>query len=159
MQTQTINRTLLVGAAAIALGAFYFGAATPAEAQLVRNAVVSSSTVPRLDVSCMSEAVGEREDALATAWTGFNEDITTALTARKAALMDAWDKETTKKRTTAVKAAWKAWKASSKTAHTELRKERKSAWDTFKKAAKSECKMNMPQEEALEKSNSDTVTL
>jgi DNA repair ATPase RecN len=162
-----MSRVVVGSVAVISLGALYFSIATSADAQTVRRSIgvmnassTASSTIPRVDNSCVGEAVMVREEALMEAWENFSTTTTSALTERSTALVDAWNLESTKERSAAIKAAWKNWKADSKAAHTALRKERKTAWDTFKKTVKAECRgMSIPKEEALERAKSDTITL
>jgi DNA repair ATPase RecN len=157
--SKSITLQYVAALALVLLGATYIVSIPHAEARETKVRSNASTTIPRVDNSCVSEAVAVREDALMSAWDNYQTDIKTALTERKTSLVAAWNLETVKDRTKAVKAAWKVWKSSSKTVHNELRNDRKSAWNTFKQTVKADCKMNLPQEEALEKSKSDTVTL
>ncbi len=116
----------------------------------------ASTTV---DVTCMAEAVGTREDALMTAWSEQNTAMTAALTERKEALVDAWDLSSQSERTRALAAAWKEWKSEKKSIIAEFRKDRKAAWDAFKKTAKDDCREKLPKEEVLEKAASDTIAI
>ncbi len=155
MQTNILSRTFIMSLAIATFSALYFGLATPAEAKTVRQSSLTSSTT----VSCVSEAIIARESAIMTAWTNFSEDINLALIARQGALVEAWNMESPKELSAAVKDAWKNWKASSKTAHSELKSERKTAWNAFKETVRTECKVRIPKEEALEKAKSDTLSL
>jgi hypothetical protein len=166
MYTHSTHRSVAIGLSVIALAALYFSLATPAEAKTLRSTSgitgtqsMATGTVPRVDNSCVAEAIEVREEALMAAFEEYYGSVYTALTERKTALVEAWNIDKVKDRTTAVKAAWKTWRTDNKTAHTQLRKDRKAAWDTFKKTAKNECKMNLPQEESLERAKNDTVVL
>ena len=112
-----------------------------------------------VNLTCMQTAVGVREDALATAFKGFSDDVMAALAARKAALNTAWGMSDGMARKAAIKSAWTAWKTAKKAAHTELKTDRKKAWDTFKTTAKNTCKEVTPKEEGLEKDTAGTVAL
>ncbi len=126
---------------------------TAAREHLRQNA---SSTV---DATCMAGAVETRETALITAWSDLNSTIAGALGERKTALVAAWNMSSASERSAALRNAWKEWKADKKSAHTEFRKDRKAAWDAFKKTAKDSCKVTVPKDDAMEKSEKDTVAI
>lgn len=65
--------------------------------------------------------------------------MTSAYTARKTALHDAWGISDNKQRNLAVKAAWKAFEAAQKSASQAWRTVRKDAWKAFHDARKA-CK-------------------
>ena len=113
----------------------------------------------KVDATCMQTAVATREGALISAWEGFSADITTALTARKTALNDAWGKTDATSQREALVKSWQDWKKASKDAHMELQKDRKAAWETFKKTTKESCKITAPKDEALEKDAAGTIAL
>jgi hypothetical protein len=112
-----------------------------------------------IDATCMAAAVETRETALATAWGELTSGISSALSDRKTALIAAWNMSSATERTAALKTAWKEWKADKKALHTEFRKDRKAAWDAFKKTAKDSCKVTVPKDEALEKTEKDAVSV
>jgi hypothetical protein len=112
-----------------------------------------------VNLTCMQTAVGVRETAVAAAFTGFNTDVQAALTARKAALHDAWGLSDKVARQKAVKSAWISWKSASKAAHMKLKTARKAAWSTFKTTAKTSCKEVLPKEEGEGKDAAGTVSL
>ena len=116
----------------------------------------SSSTVDR---TCMATAVVTRETSITTAWTSFNTKIISALAIRKTGLINAWNITDQKERQQSLTTVWKAWKMEKKSAQEELKNARKAAWDTFKNTAKATCKMEVPKEEGLEKSGSDSIAL
>lgn len=167
MNASTHPRLLTTSFVAVVLACLYLASATAAEARVdgikvrqnMASSTVASSTKPSVDLSCMSTAVETRETALATAWTGFNADVTAALQKRKTALMTAWDIDGAADRSKAIRAAWATWKTDKKEAHTAFRTDRKAAWETFKKTAKDTCKAAVPKEEGLEKSTSDSVSI
>ena len=119
MNTQVISSRVVVGMiiASLVGGMFAFMPATTAAAGMKKT----------VNLTCMQTAVDVREDAVAAAFTGFNDSIKTALAARKAALHAAWGLSDKTARGTAVKTAWKAWKDASKKAHADLKKNRKAA--------------------------------
>jgi hypothetical protein len=100
-----------------------------------------------------------RETSVTTAWTTFTTKVTTALSARKTALIDAWNMTDAKARNQAIDSAWKAWKTEKKSATEQLKRDRKAAWETFKTTAKSSCKVEVPKAEGLEKSSTDSISL
>lgn len=112
-----------------------------------------------VDSTCMAEAVDVREEALIDAWEDLNTSVVSALRERKSALHAAWELSVVKERAVALVKAWKEWKADKKAAHAEFRKDRKAAWETFKKTARDECKVKVPKEEALEKTEKDSVSI
>jgi hypothetical protein len=154
MNTLSISKKALAGfitsAILLALTPFY---ASIADAQVTLRSKTS------VNLTCMQTAVDVREDAVADAFGDFNDDVETALAARKTALHDAWGLSDKTARNTAVKSAWTTWKAAKKSAHTDLKSARKAAWTTFKTTAKSSCKETLPREEALEKDAAGTVSL
>ena len=101
-----------------------------------------SPKIPKttVNLTCMQTAVDTREDAVSNAFKGFNDDVVSALAARKTGLHDAWGLSDKVARASAVKASWTAWKTAKKAAHSELKTARKSAWNTFKTTAKTSCK-------------------
>jgi hypothetical protein len=106
----------------------------------------------------MVKAIDDREDALIEAWAGMHTATLNALTERRDALMKAWGL-TDKARTAAVVKAWKEWRTDKKALTAEFRKDRKAAWDTFKKTAKTTCKVTVPKDEAQEKAVSDSISI
>src|SRR3989344_9539277 len=64
------------------------------------------AAVKTVNVSCVSTAVGSREDALLSAWSKFDDAVTAVLAARKSALISAWALTDAKARKKAVKDAW-----------------------------------------------------
>ena len=125
----------------------------------LENKVKSGRASTTVDTTCMSGAVETRETALTTAWSDLNTSVTSALTARTSALVAAWNMSSATERTEALKTAWKEWKEDKKAAHTEFRNDRKAAWETFKKTAKDSCKMAIPKDESLEKTEKDSVSI
>ena len=122
----------------------------------------ASSTKPTItkDLSCVQEAVLDRETAIATAWTAFNTDMVSAFTKRTESLVAAWKNTDVAARSSDLNDLWKTWKTDSKKAHTTLRTERKEAWTDYKKTMKDECRTTrLPKEDAEPKEASGTVTL
>ena len=157
MNTVAISRTFLP---AMIIASLFVGMTASAATgdRTVQNTKVAK-TAKVVNLTCMQTAVDARETAVAAAFTGFNTDVQAALTARKAALHDAWGITDKAARNTAVKAAWSAWKSASKAAHAKLRTARKTAWTTFQTTAKSTCKETLPKEEGAEKDAAGTVAL
>ena len=115
-----------------------------------------SSTI---NTSCMVSAVTKREAALGDAWGDLSDSLTGALTKRAEDLVAAWSKTDSKARQTANKSAWAAWKESKASAQKTFKDTRKEVWTSFKSNVKSECKVTLPKEEALEKSSPDSIAL
>jgi len=111
-------------------------------------------------LTCMQGLVDTREDAVIAAFTKFNTDIMSALTARKVGLHDAWGLPTGSVSVSGpYKSTWTTWKTASKKAHTDLKSTRKAAWETFKTSAKSSCSATLPDTEKLEKDSIGTTAL
>ena len=120
----------------------------------------SSSTRPTINLSCVQTAVAERETAVSASWGEFNTSITVALTARKDALVSAWQLTDAKARAEALKSLWKNWKDASKGAHEALKTDRKATRDEFKQTMKDECKVtNLPKEDEEMKDAAGAVNL
>lgn len=154
MNTKVISNNVVTGAiiSALVAGTFAF-------APMYAEAKTPKMPKASVDLTCMQTAVDTREDAVATAFKGFNDDVVAGLAARKTGLHDAWGLSDKVARQSAVKSAWKTWKTSKKSAHTELKTARKAAWDTFKTTAKTSCKEVTPKDEALEKDAAGAIAL
>lgn len=101
-----------------------------------KNASSTKDIYKNIDATCVSEAVLVREDAITSAWSAFNTDVTDVLTARKTALTNAWAITDAKERKTAVRQAWETSKKDRKSAALEYKTAKKNAWSTFKTSAK-----------------------
>ncbi len=120
----------------------------------------ASSTRPSVNLSCVQTAVEERETAVSASWGEFSTSITVALTARKTALVEAWQLTNGKERATALKDLMKNWKDASKGAHEALKTDRKASWAEFKQTMKTECKVtSLPKEDAEMKDAAGAVNL
>lgn len=146
------HRLFIAGAVALAGAALYFSSAVYADARTTSN----RATVDR---ACVSAAVETRETALADAWDTLHEDVAEALESRKSALVAAWLVENNVERGKTIKKAWSEWKTDKKEAQAEFRADRKAAWEAFNKKAKDECKTTLPNDERLEKGQSDSVSI
>ena len=99
MNTQVISSRFFVGMIIVSLvGAVFAFMPVNAQAAEMKQA---------MNPMCMQTAVDTREDAIAAAFSGFNDSIKTALSARKVALHAAWGLSDKAARSTSVKAAWK----------------------------------------------------
>ncbi len=124
------------------------------ETRTNRGVRMQNASSTNVDATCMQTAVDTRESSLETAWNTFTTSVTSALSARKTALHDAWGLSVVSERNAAIKTAWKEWKSASKTNHKKLITDRKSAWETFRKTTKESCKVTAPKEEGQ---SSDSV--
>jgi hypothetical protein len=173
MKSQTTQSLFIGTFALLIIGALYFIAPTAQAARLEvreRNTIASTTNASstekvkkaraaKVDATCMSTAVGTREAALMSAWTGLNTDLTEAFTTRTTALVAAWQEANVSDQAKATKEAWKTWKDDKAAVHKTFKTARKAAWETFKKTAKAECKVTVPKEEDLEKASSDSVSI
>jgi hypothetical protein len=89
-----------------------------------------------IDGACVASAVGVREDALITAHAAHSTAVTTALTARKTALMAAWNLTDVKARRTAREAAWATFRTARKASNATLKTSVTTAYTAFNTAAK-----------------------
>ncbi len=105
-------------------------------AQTTTKGIKASKT----DLECVKNAVSVREDALIGAFSKFNTSMTSALSAKKTALLDAWSKTEKKERQDARKSAWSTFKSAKKSAASSYKSEKKAAWSTFKSTVTSTCK-------------------
>lgn len=80
---------------------------------------------------CIKPAVEKRETAIGAAFGAYTTSATTALTARKTALLAAWDLTDATARQTAIRTAWKTYRDATQTARKTLRAARVSAWTQF----------------------------
>ncbi len=151
MHTYIISKNIIVTTLIVSLLAL-FGSILPTSAE------AKEGVRAKVDATCMQTAVDTREDAIMNAFLAFNTDVTTALTARKTALHDAWGLETST-RNTAIKAAWATWKSAHKEAFSDLKSARKAAWASFKTTTRTTCKTTLPKEENLVKDASGSVSL
>jgi len=109
-----------------------------------------------LNLSCVQGAVDAREGALGQAFTTFSQAMTSALSARKTALHDAWGLTDNVARRTARKTAWTTYQSAAKAARTAVRSSRETAWADFKTASKA---CGVPVVESPAPSNSDSISL
>lgn len=167
MNSSSTLHTALLATIAVAIVGMFFISTGNAEAStqkynLVRGDMTTSASSTKsraLNTTCMSTAVEKRETALITAWSEFNNSVAEALADRKTDLMAAWTQTEVTKRSSALKTAWADWKTAKKSAHAEFKNDRKVAWETFKATAKNECKVPVPKEESLEKTEKDSVSI
>jgi hypothetical protein len=84
-----------------------------------------------LDVACVQNTIGKRDDTIAAAFDAFGAAVKSALQTRRDALKAAvaLPKD---QRSQARTAAWQAFRTSVHTAKTNLRDAQKSAWATFR---------------------------
>ena len=93
-------------------------------------------------VSCVRNALDKRESAVISALTTYQTSGLYILTARKTALINAWNEPTKSKITTAVSAAWKTYRSSMSALKSTLHTARDTAWSLYKTEIKS-CKWNV----------------
>lgn len=168
MQTTISNRALVASIAIAAIFGMYFASTGVAEARVGSTGLNRSATstnasstkpVKQVNATCMSTAVEVRETALMTAWGDLNTSLTAGLTDRKTAFVAAWAMSDVAERSKALKTAWATWKTDKKDAHSEFKADRKAAWETFKTTVKSQCKVTLPKEEAMDKEAKDSVAI
>jgi len=131
------------------LGAMVLGIAIPVFAEettrveTVKKEMVKKSEYKpkKVDLICMRNVVGKREDSIISAKEKAFASMDTAFKARRDALKSAWDKTDAQERKSAINAAWKAFKDSHKAARTQLRTDDKTAWSLFK-TARMACKVD-----------------
>lgn len=102
-----------------------------------------------MDFACVQTAVDAREGAIGATFTAFSSAESTALSARKTALHDAWGQTTSAARKTARTKAWSDYKTANKAAYSALRTAKKAAWSTFATASAS-CKVPVVEGAATE---------
>jgi hypothetical protein len=93
----------------------------------------SSAYVPldATQLACVKTAITKREDALIAGHDIYALAVKNAYTARKTALLLAWDKTDRTERRTAVRSADKAFKDSVRGARTTWQNTRRATWKTF----------------------------
>ncbi|MBI4086732.1 hypothetical protein HY416_01985 [Candidatus Kaiserbacteria bacterium] len=99
----------------------------------------SSATLDHTVMTCLKDAVVDREKVLDTGRRTFNSFVNVAYDHRAAALEDAYSNTTRAAVKTAVKTAWSTFKSEIKSAKDTWIKTRTDAWKTFKTASKA-CK-------------------
>lgn len=87
-------------------------------------------------MACIKTAISKREDALIASHDVYALAIKNAYTARKTALLLAWDKTDRTERRTAVRSADKAFKDSVRTTRSAWHSARRTAWKTFENERK-----------------------
>ncbi len=113
------------------------GIATSTRSELKDKARKNATSTKNVDVTCVSNAIMVREEAISDAWEVFSTDIATILGTRKSSLTEAWKITDSKMRKEAVKKAWETAKQARKSAANEYKTEKKNTWSEFKTAAKS----------------------
>ena len=121
---QTMIRGVLVTAA--------FALAAPVFAQTAEV----TSVKPGIDTVCVQAAVDVREQAIAGVWSTYSTAMTSALSARQAALHAAWGTTDAPARRLARNTAWQTFRTAQTAAHASLRTARQAAWSAFSTASK-----------------------
>ena len=129
------------------------------EGRMGTNTETMRGTLKELDGTCIQDLVGERDLKIYDAFSAFNTSMLSALGERRTSVFDAWGESEAKIRNAAIKDAYTEWKQDSSTAHRTLKSARKEAWDTFKADAKSECKVTVSSDEALERDSAGMIAL
>ena len=88
------------------------------------------------DPACMKEKVTTRETSIITSMGTYTTEITSALTARKTAIIDAWGLTDTLTREQTIKNTWSAFKTAQKAARSKYLTAVKKTWADWKVAAK-----------------------
>lgn len=145
--TATIRISTYATLAALAIAAAFLLSPSAASADTTGAAHTHTASKKTVNLSCIQEAVTDRETAVMEAYESFSEAIKTALTDRKTALIAAWGKTDAKERNAAIKASWKEYRTDRIDARKELIKDRKAAWKEFRETAKTECRSTVPQDE------------
>ena len=83
-------------------------------------------------VTCIKSALTKRENTIFSSYTVYQNDSVTVLSARKSALLSAWDKSTKSEVKTAVSAAWTTYKKSMTDLKSILNISRTSTWAVYK---------------------------
>ncbi len=112
----------------------------------------SSITLDATQMACIKTAVGKREDSLVAGHDAYALAIKNAYTARKTALMSAWDLTDKTARRSAVKSADQAFRTSAKSARSTWNTARKASWKTFE----TDRKACLPTNSSSSVSSSDT---
>jgi hypothetical protein len=95
-------------------------------------ASATENTQSTNSVSCIKEAVIDREITLQEGWGDFSGKVASAYTERKSALEEAYSNSDVKEIKSTVKSAWSEFKSSVKKARADWKKDRKDAWAEFK---------------------------
>lgn len=115
---------------------------------VVGNKKHKHATTTTVNLSCVQDAVADRETSILASYEKHFTAMKTALTDRKTALNTAWGKTDAKERRTAIKNVWKEFRTDKAASHKLLIKERKAAWKTYRDTMKTECKEKVPAEES-----------
>lgn len=153
MSTNVISKNVVVGSivSSLILASFAFMPLAADAAGTEANTTTG--------LACMKTAVETRENALASAFDAYTDDITQGLSERKADLLKMWALTDKAGRATELKQVWTNWKKVRKDAHTELKTKKKAAWTTFKTTAKTTCKEVVPRDEALGSEAAGSISL
>ncbi len=131
------KRTFVVVAVSVAL---FTGIASPVFAQTQEQQkappICLSCDPQPAALMCVQTAVDARETAVAEAFSQFVPVLVSALSARKAALHQAWGTSDADARRAARKLAWENYYTESKKAHATLREARVAIWNIFREESK-----------------------
>ncbi len=101
------------------------------ERSLVRDQKTTTPVLDATAIACVKTAITKREDALIAGESAYATAVGSAYTARKTALLSAWDSADAKTRRSAVRAADQAFKSAVQTARKTWNTTRRGAWNTF----------------------------
>lgn len=100
---------------------------------VAQTTVVATQTA---NFACVQTAVDTRETAIGTAFSAFSSSVSSALSARKTALHDAWGMTDAKARREARNKAWSDFRTTNRAAYKTLRDAKTAAWKAFKEASR-----------------------
>lgn len=126
-----------LAAAVGALTLFGASTATPDHRQLGGPKGATTTAGRALDAQCVRTAVAAREAAIGAATVTLGSDLSSAFTARAAALDTAYSHGSQPAIKQSVKSAWTTFAAAQKVAKRNWKNARDQAWLTFKNAMKS----------------------
>ena len=114
---------------------------------------LTAASSPSVAVTCVSNAVNARENAIDTSITTHSQAITSAYAIRATALQQAYAASTTVQIKSSIKTTWLTFNNSVRIANTAWRTARNSAWSTFRtlvKACKAPVSINDSADSAFE---------
>lgn len=91
----------------------------------------TSKDTLRIDVSCIQNAIDERDTALATMVDAWSSSVKSALETRRDLEKGSWNITSYKERRIAQRKAWSDYGKALRNANTKKKKERVSAWKKF----------------------------
>lgn len=104
--------------------------------QPTRSELKGATSLDMTVIACIKTAITKREDTLSTGYSTYSINIASSYSARKVALLAAWDSSDAKTRRSAVRSADLAFKSSVLSAKKAWNGTRRTTWSVFESERK-----------------------